>query len=199
MPQFVLSLTPLTELEAVNAILATISEAPVNTLVGSLTVDTAMARNMLHGHSRKLQMRGWSFNRDTGYQLYPNTSGEVTIPTNSLVTTFPEDASYVCRGSKVYDRDTFSFLLGRDSVAANIIWFMPFSELPEHARNLIYLQAGKQFQDQTFGDGTLHQITAKDVEDATQSFSDAEDLLEPKNATTGLSSIRRLRNRRIIR
>ena len=39
--------TRTTELEAVNTILSTIGEAPLNTLTGSLPVDGTMAQNIL--------------------------------------------------------------------------------------------------------------------------------------------------------
>lgn len=54
--------TRTTELEAVNTILSTIGEAPLNTLTGSLPVDGTIAKNVLSEVAREVQSQGWHFN-----------------------------------------------------------------------------------------------------------------------------------------
>ena len=54
--------TRTTELEAVNTILSTIGEAPLNTLTGSLPVDGTTAKNVLSEINREVQSAGWHFN-----------------------------------------------------------------------------------------------------------------------------------------
>ena len=196
MPAPTLSLT--TELEAVNAVLATISEAPINTLVGPLSADAATARQMLHNASRMLQLQGHSFNTDEEETLYPEESGVVTIPRDALLVLFPTNADLIVRANKVYNKSTKSYEIG-DTVSVTIIRFLPFEELPEHARTLIYMRAGKKFQDQILGDGTLHQITDADVSEAETVFEGIEEVLAPSNSNTKVSTIRRLSNRRVIR
>ena len=190
--------TPTTELEAINAILATISEAPLNTLVGELPHDAAMAQGMLHNHSRRIQVRGWSFNTDTSFTLYPNEDGEVVLPLNALVVTVPSNPALVVRGQKLYDTTGHSYEIGAEQ-SADIIWFLPFEELPEHARALIFASAGRQFQDQVLGDASLHQFTAQDVLASQVGFMTPEAANKGLNAATGAPSIRRIRNSRNLR
>ena len=54
--------TRTTQLEAINTMLSTIGEAPVNSLTGSLPVDASMAVNILNEVNREVQSAGWKFN-----------------------------------------------------------------------------------------------------------------------------------------
>ena len=65
------NLSPMTELEAVNAMLLSIGQAPVNTLEVAGIKDVSFARLMLHNTNRQVQSRGWWFNRELGYELTP--------------------------------------------------------------------------------------------------------------------------------
>ncbi len=52
------TVTRTTELEAVNTILSTIGESPVNSLTGTLPVDATTALNVLDEISREVQSAG---------------------------------------------------------------------------------------------------------------------------------------------
>ena len=54
--------TRTTELEAVNTILSTIGEAPINSLTGTLPVDATTAKNILSEINREVQSAGWKWN-----------------------------------------------------------------------------------------------------------------------------------------
>ena len=60
--------TPTTELEAVNIMLSTIGEAPVNNLDSGL-VDAETAETILKNVSRDVQSHGWNFNSEPDYTL----------------------------------------------------------------------------------------------------------------------------------
>ena len=55
-------ITPTTELQAVNTMLSTIGEAPVNSITGTTTVDVSVAKNILDETSMSIQSQGWNFN-----------------------------------------------------------------------------------------------------------------------------------------
>jgi hypothetical protein len=59
-----MSLAPTTELEAVNTMLNTIGEAPVNTLVNMTSVDASSALSILNSVNREVQSQGWFFNTE---------------------------------------------------------------------------------------------------------------------------------------
>ena len=54
----------MTELEAVNILLTTIGEAPVNTLTGNQVTDVSIANQVLNEVSREVQSQGWHFNTE---------------------------------------------------------------------------------------------------------------------------------------
>lgn len=64
------NLMPTTELEAVNAMLSAIGEAPVSSLAGTQP-DLVMAINTLRNTARAVQSVGWTFNTEFGYQVAP--------------------------------------------------------------------------------------------------------------------------------
>ena len=57
-----MALSGTTELEAVNTLLHTIGEAPVNSLTGTLPIDATLANNTLSEVSREVQSAGWHWN-----------------------------------------------------------------------------------------------------------------------------------------
>lgn len=64
------NLQPTTELEAVNAMLSAIGEAPISGDPAlSLLSTVAMALNILRDVTRAVQMMGWRFNTEFGYEL----------------------------------------------------------------------------------------------------------------------------------
>jgi hypothetical protein len=166
-------LTPTTELEAVNEILATIGEAPLNTLAGALPSDAATALTRLRSRSRSLQAKGWSFNMDFNFRMSPNGEGEIALPANALSVDATDDLHIISRGRRLYDRVNHTFKIGR-AVQCDVIRFLPFDELPEYARQFIFMAAARRFQDQLLGDEALHQFTQRDETMAWAAFLDAE-------------------------
>ena len=71
-----------TELEAVNTILSTIGEAPLNSLSGSLPVDGTIAKNVLSEVSREVQSQGWHFNTHYKVTLSRDTNNKIPLATN---------------------------------------------------------------------------------------------------------------------
>lgn len=67
----IVNLTGTTELEAVNAMLASIGEAPLSSLDGATQADVQIALNILRNTAREVQMWGWRFNLDFGLEIPP--------------------------------------------------------------------------------------------------------------------------------
>lgn len=63
-------INPTTELEAVNAMLAALGEAPVASIDADLP-NVAIAINTLRDATREIQSMGWRFNTEWGYQIAP--------------------------------------------------------------------------------------------------------------------------------
>jgi hypothetical protein len=78
-----MSTSPTTKLEAVNTMLSTIGEAPVNSLATGL-IDAETAETILNNVSREVQARGWNFNTEYDYTFSPNVDGEIDLPANII-------------------------------------------------------------------------------------------------------------------
>ncbi len=78
-------ITPTTELQAVNTMLSTIGEAPVNSITGTTTVDVSVAKNILDETSMSIQSLGWNFNTHTNYKsLSLDSDNKVPLPSNCV-------------------------------------------------------------------------------------------------------------------
>jgi hypothetical protein len=163
-------LTPMSELEAVNMLLESIGEAPVNTIESGLS-EAHIARQTLRQSSRKCQSRGWWFNTEA-MTLTPDANREIQLPANCLkVETGYEHIVY--RGSKLYDRanNTYAF---EGQLRASLVLGLSFDELPEVARHYITVRAGRIFQDRTVGATSLHGFQKEDEQMAWHDLHETE-------------------------
>lgn len=188
-------LAPTTELEAVNTILAAIGETPVGTLSGTLPIDASVALTRLRAKSRGLQSNGWSFNTDENFILNPEIDGRVPIPRNALNVDASENNDLVTRGSYFYDRVKHTFIL-KQNVKADIVRFLPWTDLPEYARQFVFTSVARTFQDQMLGDESLHQYTQEDEKAAWANFLDSEARNADLNVLTDSRSVSRVLRRR---
>ncbi len=158
--------TPTSDLDAVNILLASIGEAPVNTLTGSLTTDAEMALNTLIEIAKEVQTEGWFFNTERNYELLPDIeTGNIFVPINHISVDL-DPALYtamdvVLRGRRLYNLTDHTYTFTK-SVLAEIIVLLPFEEMPEEARRYVTLRAGRVFQDRVVGSETLHKFHLRD-------------------------------------
>ena len=180
--------TRTTELEAVNTILSTIGEAPLNSLTGSLPVDGTVAVNILSEITREVQSAGWHFNTHYKVTLTRDTGNKIPLATNILRVELDNN-----RYSKVqYDivqRDNYLYNLAKnqDTFDTNfedvtVVYLLPFNEIPEQAKRYITIRSARVFHDRTLGANTLHKFSTEDEARALIVLKQAE-------ATTGDYSI----------
>jgi hypothetical protein len=153
-----------TELEAVNSMLATIGEAPVNTLDNSGLIDVAQARATLAEVSRKIQAGDWHFNREDNYILTPDYNGIIQVPFGVLkIDTVMEsqDIDITVRGNKIYNRKDHTFVFEK-ALHVDMTVLLEWEDLPEPARQYIVARASREFQRRVVGSGTLDQFAADD-------------------------------------
>lgn len=157
------TLTNTTKLDAVNTILLSIGEAPVNTL-GSGLQEAEIAEIVLDNINREVQSIGWTFNTDLRLTLSPNTDGHIALPSNCMkvdTTSVLRDytTDIVERNRKLYDRVTNSFVFSKDIVVDMVI-LLAFDGLPEVARRYITLRAGRKYQENVIGSPALSELQA---------------------------------------
>ena len=164
----------ITELEAVNSLLRFIGEQPVNAL-DSQVFSALVAQNCIQEISREVQSFGWWFNSEDNYELAVDSEGFINIPPNALKSD-PSTVTnnYVQRGLKLYNKIDHTFTFS-ENVLVDIVFFLPFSDLPQTARTYIMKKALKQFQMAVLGSELLYQVSAAEVEEAYISLR-AEDI-----------------------
>lgn len=172
-----MALTPplLTQLEAVNMMLSVIGEAPVNTLEGASTVDVIQAKSILNEVSREVQTVGWHFNTEKEYPLVPDVNQEIILASNMVRVDADSHPTLdvVQRGSKLYDRQNHTFKFDQ-TLKAEVIFLLPFEEIPQVARQFIVIRAARIFQDRMVGSETLHGFTEEDEKKALTDLKEAE-------------------------
>jgi hypothetical protein len=162
-----MALSGTTQLEAVNTLLHTIGEAPVNSLTGTLPIDATLALNTINEISREVQSAGWHWN--TFYKYALSLDGDSKIPLASNIMRVDLNtgeyplSSYdvIKRGSFLYNKQGNTFVFD-EAVEANVIIYLPFEELPENARRYITIRGSRVFQDRTLGANTLHRFGRED-------------------------------------
>lgn len=178
-------MTPTTKLEAVNIMLSTIGESPVNSLSSGL-VDAEMAETILEATSRAVQSETWHFNRELKVRFSPNLQGEIVLPQNILRADSSNAADsinrqntsgipldLVQRGFRMYDKVKHTFNIGK-AVDLDIVVGLDFDDVPEVAKRYITVKAARTFQDRVVGSNTLHGFQEADEARAYYELKEAE-------------------------
>lgn len=168
MPALNLDMAPMTELDAVNMLLLSIGQAPVNTLEVSGIRDVSIARLYLHNASRAVQSKGWSFNTEKEFPLTPDANGHIAVPGTALsLDPCRRQDDFVQRldpndsAMKLYDRENHTFEIDKP-VDVDIVWLFTFEGLPQSARNYITVVAARQFQAQQVSSDILYRFGERD-------------------------------------
>jgi len=182
---------PTTELDAVNLMLNSIGEAPVNSLDVGLA-DVATARLTLWRTSREVQSRGWHFNTEEGITLSPTVEGHIPLPENTMRVDTNEqeyqDVDVVQRGNRLYDRKNHTYIFAK-ALKLDFIFFLNFEELPEAARWYITVKAARRFQNDVMGSETIYKFKKEDELEALSILKEAEGDTGDYNMFTGSYSV----------
>lgn len=186
------------KLTAVNAMLATVGEAPINTLTDVGVVDAITAISALDEVTREILVGGFTFNTDENFPI--NVEGfdpwEAAIPPNAL-SVVPADSTYVVRGERIYNTATFSFSHeGVTSIPSTVIWGLEFDELPEVTRQYVAIRAARRFQKRAVASGALNEITAEDERQALWAHRKANTRIKKKNFLFDSRAVRDIHNTR---
>ena len=187
-------LSPTTELEAINTMLSTIGESPVNTVEDTGNVDVVIARQILQTVSREVQARGWHFNTEINYTITPDSEGYLVLPNTVLKVdpVYPDSSKdVVVRGSRLYDREKHTYVF-TDAVKVDMTILLTFDELPEVARNYATIRASRIFQERVVGSDTLHAFNSQDEARAMVSLMEYEADTADLNILSGDYSVYRI-------
>jgi len=164
-------MTATTELEAVNIMLAAIGEAPINSLTGTVPVDVRLAQNTLNEINKEVQSEGWSFNTEINVELTRDGSDQITLASNILrvdpnIYDHP-DIDAIQINLKLYDRKNHKYEF-TENLKCTIVYFRPFTDIPEPAKRYVNIKAARIFVDRLVGDEGLRTFTQQDEIKARQ-------------------------------
>ncbi len=141
------------ELAAVNEILASIGQAPVNS-IDQTNPDVSIAFDTLKSVSREIQAEGWSFNKEHHYPLARDNNKEIAIPNNMLqldVSTKFGAIDAVRRNGKLYNRNTHGYTFEQD-LEGDVVWFFDWADLPIPIQDYITARAAAITSSRLVGD-----------------------------------------------
>lgn len=190
-------LTKTTELDAVNIMLSTIGESPINSLEAvSGVADAVIARQVLNEIAVQVQEEGWHFNVETNFVLTPAyPSKEIFVPENCIEVDAEDTRIDVAmRGNRLYDRINHTYEFEKE-LKCNIVLLLPFEEMPQAARHYVTIRAARTFQQRVVGSQVLGAFTEKDEMRARLALRRFEAKTADYNMLTGNYSVMRVLDR----
>lgn len=158
-------ITAMSELEAVNEMLMSIGQAPVNTLQITGIKDVAIAKKRLETALRSCLSKGWWFNTDESFVLTPDLDGNIVVPANALKvdsdTADLTEREMEPKGRCLYNRATQSFEFDA-AVTVRIVWGFRFEAIPQTARDYVATVAARRFQSKAIGSQILDRFEQED-------------------------------------
>lgn len=153
-----------TELEAVNLILGTVGQQPVNALDDS-RADVRIAQNILSEISRTVQAEGWRFNTEYEVPLPLNVDGEIELGNNVIRVEVKRvnltNQTPVMRGQKLYDAYNRTYVFTAP-LKASIVYLLDFNDLPEAARNYIAVRTARVYQQRFLGVENIYKYSLQE-------------------------------------
>ena len=162
-----------TELDAVNSILMSVGESPVNTL-SVQSPEVVIAQKTLQQVCREILAEGWKFNTETQYPITLDANDHAIIPANVLQIDLNRfrhpDAYDTVRKSdsgtmKLYDLHEHSFKFENSTggkIYVDIIWMIEFGDIPQVFRDYITVRAARIASNRMVNNPEAAELIAQD-------------------------------------
>lgn len=171
------------KLDAVNLLMRSIGVAGVDSMYSG-DLDAEDASKMIDVVSHRVQYNkggGWWFNRESNWNIAPDTNGEINLPNNTLAVLQcyalnDRKVPMTARAGKLYSTWNHTFdmrqHLNRDGrIRMTLVVMLPFEHLPPSAMQAISYQAAAEFISSKGADSTKLQTNMRI---AQQSFIDMQ-------------------------
>ena len=147
-----------TELSAVNSILGSIGQAPIQRLEFE-NPEVSFIYNILSECDVDVQNEGWVFNREENYTLLPDSNGWIQIPENVLRLDVSDGQVWrttdvVKRNGRLYDKLTHSDVF-EGPIRLDFVWKFRFEDLPSVFKRYITLKSAGRAAAQMVGNREL--------------------------------------------
>ena len=171
------STVPITELEAVNMLLAAVGESAVSSLETATTVDVTQAKNLLSNISREVQQKGWHFNTEWDVVLSLDSNNRIPLGT-SILSVYSSSKLTTIRGREgspfLYDLDNNTFTWTTSINDAVTITLLDFEDIPQTARQYITAKASRIFQEEIIGQAAAETVNRQEEAEAYADLLDDE-------------------------
>jgi len=168
---------PITELEAVNMLLAAVGESAVSSLETATTVDVTQAKNLLSNISREVQQKGWHFNTEWDVVLSLDSDSRIPLGT-SVLSVYSTSKLTTIRGREgspfLYDLDNNTFTWTTSINDAVTITLLDFEDIPQTARQYITAKASRIFQEEIIGQVAAETVNRQEEAEAYADLLDDE-------------------------
>ena len=163
----------MTELEAVNVLLTTIGEQPINSFSGNQTTDVTIARQVLTEVSREVQSQGWHFNTEPEVSLVPDSTNKHIIVPIDVARIDSKYKNVVIRSGKLFDVEERTYVF-EHNLKCDIIYFHDFLDLPHPAKKYITTRAARIFSDRSLNSESMHRMISQDERTALVNLKEYE-------------------------
>lgn len=157
------------KLGLVNRCLQAIGEAPLPLgIIPSefpLGSDAQVAASIVDDVWLEIQNRGWWFNTEQNFKLFPDSNGFISFPPTILRIDGGRYNSYIKREGMLYDRVAQTFIF-EEPVVLDLIWAVSYSDLPVAAYEYIASRASRKFQQKVIGNPDHTQMLLSEEQDA---------------------------------
>ncbi len=141
----------LTQLEAVNEVLAALGEKPVTTLVGTTSRMATLAVNGLNTSIGRIQDGEWEFNRLRSITLSVDAAtGHIFVPAQIIRFDVPDEPYVIHRKDRLYDRQKMTDVFS-SAITGNALVHLPWDDLPSEAKTYAVTMTAKKLYDQFVG------------------------------------------------
>lgn len=176
----------MTELEAINTLLAVIGEAPISQLSdiqANEIDDAALAQRTLSEVNRDVQAEGWTWNTDQAVKLEVDQYDEYVLPGNTLRASFSPnrygDCQYVQRGLKVWDKQSRTYKIGdattpQPLVVDELVTQLEWNELTHAVQYYVAIRASRIYAERYVNSNLLYTYSVQDEEAARGQLIRAE-------------------------
>ena len=172
-----ISQVPMSELQAVNMLLAAIGEAAVSNLETATTVEVTQAKNLLSNTNRAIQQKGWHFNTEWDVVMSLDSENLVPVGSNILSISIPNKLTTL-RGRSgspyLYDLENNTFTFGSAPNNAVTIVLLDFIDTPQTFRQYVTLRSARIFQEEIIGQSSAEQINRIEESEAYADLLDDE-------------------------
>ena len=174
----------MTELEAVNILMAAIGEAAVSSLETATTVEVTQAKKLLSNVNRAAQQKGWHFNTEWDVVLTRDSENRIPL-SQSILSVYQPGQLMTIRGMSgdmyAYDLDNNTFTWTKNLNNAVTITLLDFVDTPNTFRQYVTTRAARIFQEEIIG-----QVSAETVNRQEEAEAYA-DLLDDDAERSGLN------------